>query len=73
MKSAPEIARVDRAATLEEVRIATSLQSGSMMDPFAPADSYCELLSETGERLRIAWFELEFYSEPNASLDPSLN
>jgi hypothetical protein len=73
MKNAPEDATGDRAATLEEVRVATSIQSGSNMDASAPADSYCELLSETGERLRVAWFELEFYSEPNGSLDPSLN
>jgi hypothetical protein len=65
--------KFDRAATLDEVRIATLLESDPGLVSTNPNQSYCDVVSETGEHSRILWFDLEFFTESNPRFDPTLN
>ncbi len=74
MKNNPvKDSKFDRAATFDEVRIATLLQSDPGMVSTDPSEYYCDVISESGERCRMLWFDLEFFSESSSKLDLTLN
>ena len=65
--------KVDRAATFDEVRIATLLQSDPGFVPVGPDEYYCDVISESGEHSKMLWFDLEYFSESNSKSDLALN
>jgi hypothetical protein len=68
-----ENSNLDRAATFDEVRIATLLQCDSGLVSADPNDYYCDVISETGQRSRVLWFDLEFFSDSQSNFDPTIN
>ncbi len=63
---------LDRAATLEEVRIATLLQTEPSLISSVPGGEYCDVISEDGKHTSMLWFELELFSEFVSNFDPTI-
>ena len=63
---------LDRAATLEEVRIATLLQTEPGLVSSVPGREYCGVISEDGEHTSMLWFELELFAEFLSNFDPTI-
>jgi len=64
---------LDRAATLEEIRMAFSFESDPGMASANQSVYICEVALETQQHLRTLGFDLELYDELNAMLDYPLN
>jgi len=64
--------RLDRAATLEEVRIATLLQTAPGLISSGPGGESCDVISEDGEHTSMLWFELELFAEFLSNSDPTI-
>jgi len=64
---------LDRAATLEEIRMAFSFESDPGMASANQSVYICEVALETQQHLRTLGFDLELYDELNAMPDQPLN
>ena len=64
---------LDRAATLEEIRMAISFESDPGMASANQSVYICEVAPGTGKHLRTLGFDLELYDELNTMLDRPLN
>ncbi len=65
---------LDRAATLEEIRMAISFESDpGMVSANQSVYICCEVAPGTGQHLRTLGFDLELYDELNTLLDHPLN
>ncbi len=64
---------LDRAATLEEIRMAFSFESDPGMASANQSVYICEVAPETQQHLRTLGFDLELYDELDAMPDQPLN
>ncbi len=64
---------LDRAATLEEIRMAVLFESDPGMAPGSQSVYICEGAPGTGQYSRTLGFDLELYDELNTMLDLPLN
>ena len=64
---------LDRAATLEEIRMAISFESDPGMASANQSVCICEVALGTEQQLRALGFDLELYDELDTMLDRPLN
>jgi len=64
---------LDRAATLEEIRMAISFESDPGMASANQSVYICEVALGTEQQLRTLGFDLELYDELDTMLDRPLN